>query len=100
MQIFLPFHLIDGLDEVQNGSFLVYPNPAKGIAWLENPGGAETEIQVCDMLGQVLRTMQPDPAASGDLPIDLNGLPAGVYSVRVRSGTRLTGEVLLVVLTR
>ena len=62
----------------------LWPNPAAGTATLalaEAPAGGAT-VQVLDALGRVLQT-RTLPAGAAALTLDVGGLAAGVYAVRV-----------------
>ena len=75
------------------GELLVYPNPAADIAWISLDGlaGNPVGVQVFDGTGRAVRpavtSMQPSAGAA--LPIDLSGLDAGMYQVRLFDGVRL-----------
>lgn len=67
----------------------VYPNPARGAitvrAWVSEDGGAW--IEVVDIRGVVRRSQhdaQPGPLYRS-IPVDLQGLPAGVYFLQYRT---------------
>jgi hypothetical protein len=73
----LDFHYstTDGIDD-QHGSMLtLYPNPAKDRVVIE--GVEAAEVQVYNAIGQVVKTVQ------GSNEINVSGLPAGIYSIRV-----------------
>jgi hypothetical protein len=69
-------------------SFIVYPNPANNVVnvSLVNNNQFSGEIQVCDVYGKVVRTVV---WANNDSPqptrIDISGLAAGVYFVRINT---------------
>ena len=69
-------------------SFIVYPNPANNVVnvSLVNNNQFSGEIQVCDVYGKVVRTVV---GANNDSPlqarIDISGLAAGVYFVRINT---------------
>ncbi len=77
----------------------LYPNPAHGSATLTYacPYGTRTaQLDVFDALGSLVLTLPLQPAATA-APLDLKSLPAGLYSCRVRTDTRLERAVRLVV---
>jgi len=102
VQAFLPFLIPDGTEEPAEGNFRIYPNPAKGTVWVEvsAAGGAGLEVRVLDILGRPLAAFRPGSEGEGIVEISLGGFPAGVYEVRVWSGTRFMGKALLAVFTR
>jgi Secretion system C-terminal sorting domain len=67
----------------------VYPNPASTSANLliNSATGEQADISLINMLGQ---TVQHSSAAllpgSNTTPVDLSGLPAGIYSLCIRKG--------------
>ena len=68
----------------------LYPNPAHHVVTLTLPAALvrlATEIRLFNALGQVVGTVRVVPAAGLDTEtiLDLAGLPAGVYSVRLRT---------------
>ena len=67
----------------------LYPNPTSGtatlvVAGLKQPSGMQ--LDVLNTLGQAVlqRTTRPGPGLLSE-PLDLRGLPAGVYSVRLHT---------------
>lgn len=57
----------------------LYPNPASDKVWIQNPGGMPIQsIQVFHALGYKVREVDGNDLKS----FDINGLPAGVYSIR------------------
>ncbi len=72
---------IRGVDQV---SFTISPNPAKGAVRLEC-GEPMLDVEVMDMAG---RTVSSESAVMGsELTLDVHRLPAGVYTVRVTTAT-------------
>ncbi|MDB5267731.1 MAG: hypothetical protein JWP58_771 [Hymenobacter sp.] len=68
-------------------SLALFPNPAHGHATIQLPaipGTATATLAVLDALGRTLRTQAAPANARTDL--DLTGLPAGLYAVRVQAG--------------
>ncbi len=68
----------------------IAPNPAADKAWLllDLPVAQTVSIQVIDYLGRPLRSTQaPTDMLPGNfrMPLDLKGLPAGVYLVQVQT---------------
>jgi len=61
----------------------LYPNPAQGTATLLRPAGVEAATATLhDALGRAVRTYAL-PAGAGPHPLDVTGLPAGVYVLQV-----------------
>ncbi len=69
-----------GVQDIRNTEFNVYPNPTTG--WVQLDGFTADQIEVLDQLGRTVRTQ-----AQAGKGVDLSGLPAGVYVLRMTSGT-------------
>ena len=69
-----------GVQDINQTAFNVYPNPTTG--WVQLDGFTADRIEVMDQLGRTLRTQ----AQVGN-GVDLSGLPAGVYVLKMTSGT-------------
>ncbi|KAA9332106.1 T9SS type A sorting domain-containing protein [Hymenobacter busanensis] len=65
---------------------VLYPNPARGTATVHVPasGAPKASLTLLDARGQVARTQSAVPGS--DILLDLAGLPAGVYALRVQVG--------------
>ena len=73
--------------KTQNSAFSIYPNPTGSILNLElGIQNGATELQVTDVLGNVL--IHNSEFLTHNLTLDVSGLPAGVYFVRVGSSTQ------------
>ena len=86
---------------IGGGVLTVYPNPAHHSFTLALPALGSVRaatVQVLNSLGQVVRTQTVATATTGtQTPVDITGLSAGIYTVRVRAGndtaaTRLAVE--------
>lgn len=100
------FELVVSSRPVENASaalakqVALYPNPAKGSASLELPASIGDEMvsaSLIDAMGRTVRTLELPAQGSVAHQLDLRGLAAGVYAVRLRTsaGTivnRLTVE--------
>ena len=92
-EIFLPpYELLVATTTPDPASFdlSVVPNPATDRSWLllELPVAQAVSVQIMDYLGRPLRTAQSLTdmlPGSFRLPLDLSGLPAGVYFVQVQT---------------
>ncbi|MDQ3110025.1 MAG: T9SS type A sorting domain-containing protein [Bacteroidota bacterium] len=64
-----------------NAGVTLYPNPATDRAMVQWPAAADVQlVTLTDATGRVLQTLTPDGT---QLEIDLHGLAAGVYLVRL-----------------
>jgi hypothetical protein len=77
----------------------IYPNPAAGTVQLRLPGvttARTATVAVLDLLGRPARQRTAVVGASEATPLDLRGLPAGIYAVRVTcAGIEYTGRVVV-----
>lgn len=70
----------------QRGALTLFPNPAHGQATVRALAGAET-LRLFDMLGREVRHYAV-PAGTTEAPLDLRGLPVGIYVLRSAVGSR------------
>ena len=85
--------------QVLRNALEIYPNPANGSVQIRLPGAASTgpaTVAVLDVLGRPVRTRTAAIGATEALSMDLRGLPAGLYAVRVRyADVEYTGRLLV-----
>ena len=67
------------VQDIRNTKFNVYPNPTNG--WVQLDGFTADRIEVLDQFGRTIRTQ-----AQAGTGVDLTGLPAGVYVLRMQAG--------------
>jgi PKD repeat protein len=68
--------------EVDANELMVFPNPSKGTAVIQNNGKLKMEnIRVYNLLGQVVYEAKADAADKHVL--DLNGIASGMYTIQV-----------------
>jgi hypothetical protein len=96
-----------GTDEFQvPGSGLqveVYPNPAErevfvSVSSQQSAVGSHFRLTILDLFGRVVPTMMDEMKSPGEysVRIDVSGLPAGVYLVRVQTGEQRAVRKLVV----
>lgn len=68
------------------GSIHLYPNPNKGTFTLLTSGTTHSDYTITDMLGAVI---QQQPITADRQTIDLNTVPAGVYTLSVKGSPPL-----------
>ena len=77
----------------------IYPNPATGSVQLRLPGVATARaatVAVLDALGRPVRQRTAQLSATEATQLDLRGLPAGIYTVRVTSAdVAYTGRLVV-----
>ena len=71
-------------DMFDNAALTVYPNPTDNLLHIELVGGAcIANATLYDLQGRTVRTRFIAPASSQTATVDLRGVPAGVYMLRV-----------------
>lgn len=63
----------------------IYPNPSSGkvkLVWKGNANG-KVDVQIINILGQEMGRHQLDLGRNPELMMDISGLPAGAYTLRV-----------------
>ncbi|GAB3874338.1 hypothetical protein GCM10028824_27430 [Hymenobacter segetis] len=75
-------------------AFGLLPNPAHGMAMVRLPAGlGAATLTVLDVLGRAVRSQTTTEAHA---ELDLTGLPAGLYAVRVAAGNQAITQRLVV----
>jgi hypothetical protein len=78
---------------IDNYQLSIYPNPARDNVTIK--GSHITSVQVIDNLGRVVKVVSLKDATNPTLSV--NGLPAGVYHLRVqKSDGSVSGETIVV----
>ncbi|MBU0766001.1 MAG: choice-of-anchor L domain-containing protein [Bacteroidetes bacterium] len=69
-----------------NSAISIYPNPSKGVFYIEFGNVAVQHVEVIDVLGKTIRDIKKTKSC---MDIDLSGHPDGVYFIRFyeRNGT-------------
>ena len=70
------------VQDISNTAFNIYPNPTNG--WVNLNGFTADHIEVFDQFGRRVQTQ----VQAGD-GVDLTGLPAGVYVLRMQAGDQM-----------
>lgn len=76
-------------------SITIYPNPSAGLFTINMGTASKSLVEVCNSLGEIVYTNE---FTSATAMIDLTGVRAGVYTLKVVAGNTIT--VKEVVLTR
>jgi len=76
----------------------VFPNPATEMAWLAVafPKAQTLHLTLLDPAGRVLSTWTVRDVIEQNIPLDLTGLPAGSYQLRIRMEKELVVEKVVV----
>ncbi len=76
---------------------LVYPNPARGILWLQGediePG---TTIQILDLNGRLIKTFGQRTIQSGITRLNISGIPAGLYIIKIGNKDNLFTDKIII----
>lgn len=84
------------ITEKDLNSFSVYPNPVTGFGFVEFEMGGSYDINVYDMVGNTVRSIEADVNANDRVKVSYDNLPAGVYLLNV-AGEGLNKTVKLTV---
>lgn len=79
--IYYPGNSVSAIEELIKNNVSVYPNPADGQFTITVPAGAENAaVEIMDITG---KTIVGYPVTQSQAVISSNGLPTGIYTVRV-----------------
>lgn len=80
-------------------AFAIVPNPARSYLTLrlpdDFPAAATLTLRIVDATGSTLQTTHLDEHAN-EIPVDLSGIPNGVYMLTLSNGSRTHGEKIIV----
>jgi len=85
-----------GLEETNFDNFTMYPNPTAGATTLEFAEGGNYSIEVLDMTGSRVISMEKNVNANESIEFDMSNYPMGVYLVNVK-GDNVSKTVKLTV---
>ncbi len=76
----------------QDNIFTIFPNPADNLIYIQISGCSSdrAEIEILDMTGKIVRKERISVlnTASIQYPLDVSGLPAGLYTIRGKTTDR------------
>jgi subtilisin family serine protease len=87
------------VNELTAGMVNLFPNPAQNQVTIEflNHGSMDYNISLINHLGQTIRNFQTGAAEGhNQAELDLNGVDAGLYLIRIDNGTEVINKKLLV----
>lgn len=87
-----------GIESIDLSSFIVYPNPGKGIFHLkfENFDSQATyKVECCSINGKVVHA--ETFFGLEDVSMDLSGLAEGIYLLRLSEGEQIKGLAKLII---
>jgi PKD repeat protein len=73
------------IQENGEGSFVIYPNPARDAAFITSTQTGPMEIRLLDLSGKEVMKMEREVTSGELVRIGLDGLKPGVYVVRLNS---------------
>ncbi len=84
---------VTGIDEQNNGAFMIYPNPVADVTKVRIPGQKSGVLMITDLSGQVQKTMKANTEV---MEVNVTNMSAGVYLVIYRSGTTQLTQRMIV----
>ena len=67
----------------------VFPNPSHGYIQVAIPvTGSASVVTITDALGRTIETKNTEASISKASKLEIHGIPAGLYAVKVVSGSR------------
>lgn len=88
-----------GIENLTDGTLLIYPNPGSGIFTIQIPAAAHhISIKVFDLMGKLIRASALSENSSGTRTIQLNlsDQADGLYFLRTESGTFINTARIIV----
>jgi len=81
-------------------NYSIFPNPNRGFFNLQNKGEMQKDalVQILDMSGRVLSSQQVQLDAAASQKIELQGLSAGQYLVRVQTASEAVETLPMIVI--
>ena len=80
--------LHDGIDELSDGVFSIYPNPTSGILVVETQCFASQQAPTYRITNVIGQTLMSGTITTETQQIDVTNLPAGMYFITVGDATR------------
>jgi len=81
-------------ENIDNTSFILYPNPTKGKFIVTNEINNIDKIEICNMFGENIYTSNFKPQISNE--IDISNNPKGIYFVTIYEGEKIHIEKIVV----
>ena len=75
-----------GISEASTNTLMIYPNPVASELVVRPAGAISQTLEIVDLMGRVVISAAVSNRVNR---IDMNGLPAGVYTVRIGGDARL-----------
>ena len=81
-----------------SGDIHIYPNPAQHVMNIQ-PGATSAtgfQIEIRDRNGKVVRSVEGGLEGEGNVAVDVQDLPKGIYIISVRSGNDITTKRVVI----
>jgi len=78
-------------EKENEGGIKIFPNPNKGILYVENDFSSSVELQILDMSGRLMVARE----YRGNIQIDTQKLPAGTYMLIHKLGDKFLRHKLI-----
>ncbi len=80
---------------IKEQSFEIFPNPTSGQLWIKNPNSKEDfiSVEIFNSFGKKLMEFETSEEIT---QIDLSEKPKGVYLIRIKSGSKVFSEKIIV----
>lgn len=90
----------EAVAHTQAANYSIFPNPNRGFFNLQNKGEMQKDalVQILDMSGRVLSSQQVQLDAAASQKIELQGLSAGQYLVRVQTASEAVETLPMIVI--
>ncbi|MFM8949769.1 MAG: T9SS type A sorting domain-containing protein, partial [Bacteroidota bacterium] len=81
---------LTGVSETASNSFSVYPNPASDYVMINAAGKTITLVELTDLTGRLVRSLQFPKGNTSDIRLNLEGLASGQYQLMLTHADRKT----------
>ncbi|MCB0689037.1 MAG: zinc-dependent metalloprotease, partial [Saprospiraceae bacterium] len=78
----------------QDQSYQIYPNPASDIVYIQNTDHRIRKIEVLDVSGKLIGTVNSSLGKKTTIPIDVRELSAGIHYLRITDDVKVTVKKL------
>ena len=75
----------NGIEELSNGRFSIYPNPAENVLHVQSENGNST-YNIYDISGKVYSSIN---STSSNSSLDISSLSSGIYFIQCISGNEV-----------
>ncbi len=93
---FIPVGFVESIEDIDSGTFLLYPNPTSGVVTLKvSLEMQNVNLQVIDAVGRVVYA-EVSRMAKDLITLDLSFLPNGTYTINLKNNNGVTVHRLCV----